>query len=209
MQPADMELLIIRHGQTPGNSQRRYVGAIDQPLTELGREQARAAGVFPNIERVYVSTLRRTHETASILFPNASQVVVDGVQEMDFGVFAGRSADEMQDDDEYRAWVDSYCTAPCPGGESRDGFTDRVCASLERLLREAHARRERRVILVAHGGTMMAAFDRFGDGSRSYYEWHVGNCEGYLADVRFGGDGSRRSLSLVPKASGAIADFLN
>ena len=208
MKTCDMELVMIRHGQTPGNAERRYVGAVDEPLSELGREQAFAAGAFPGINRVYVSTLARTRETAAIMFPNAVQVVVDGVQEMDFGVFAGRTAAEMEDDEQYRKWVDSYCMLQCPGGEARDGFTRRVCSSLASMLHEAHSRGEARVVLVAHGGTMMAALDTFGDGSRSYYDWHVGNCEGYLIAVDLHDTTKSEGISLTPVASGAVADFL-
>lgn len=200
-----MELIIIRHGQTPGNAARRYVGALDQPLSELGREQARSAGEFGEVERVYVSTLSRTHETASLMFPAAEQVIVEDIQEMDFGAFAGRTADEMEDDADYRTWVESFCTLPCPGGEARADFEERVCAALERLLRDADERGEQRIILVAHGGTMMASLDRFGDGSRAYYEWLVGNCEGYLIDVDLSSDAVR----FTPKASGAVRDFLS
>lgn len=180
-----VELVLIRHGQTPGNERREYVGVLDQPLSEMGRAQALAAGVDESVRRVYVSKLSRTHETAAIMFPAAERVVVDGIHEMDFGAFAGRSADEMVDDAAYRAWVDGGCEGRCPGGESRGAFTDRVCAALERLLREAAARGERRVVMVAHGGTIMAALSRFADDPRSYYEWLVGNCEGYsiLANV--------------------------
>ena len=183
-----MELIVVRHGQTPGNAQKRYVGALDQPLSDKGRQEAREAGVFDNVELVYVSFMQRAKQTAAIMFPNARQVEVRGVEEMDFGVFAGRSADEMVDDPEYRAWVDSYCLAQCPGGEARDQFTKRVCDALERLLREADARGEQRVILVAHGGTMMASLGTFGDGSREYYEWLVGNCESYRIDVDLSGE---------------------
>ena len=178
-----MELVLIRHGQTPGNAARQYVGALDQPLSEKGREEAREAGPFPNIPLVYVSKMRRAQETASIMFPNAKQVVVPGVEEMNFGAFGGRSADEMENDPDYQAWVESWCTLPCPGGESLEEFTDRVAASLDAFLREAQERGESRVILVAHGGTMMASMSRFGDGSKDYYEWLVGNCEGYRLAV--------------------------
>ena len=175
-----MELILIRHGQTPGNGERRYVGAIDQPLSEAGRAQAHAAGAHDDVRRVYVSTLQRTHETAAIMFPNAEQVVVEDIQEMDFGAFAGRTPDEMVDDPAYRAWVDSECKAPCPGGESQDRFTDRVCAALEKLFREAQDRGEEQLVMVAHGGMMMAFLDRYGnDPSKKYWEWLVGNCEGY------------------------------
>lgn len=174
-----MELILIRHGQTPGNAQHRYVGALDQPLTAEGRRQAEAAGCWPDVARVYVSVLRRTHETARILFPQAEQVVVPDIQEMDFGDFADRSYEDMAGDAAYQAWVDSYCTTQCPGGESRAQFQDRVCAALAQLVCAAQARGEERIIIVAHGGTMMAALDRFIDDPRDYYDWLLGNCEAY------------------------------
>jgi len=186
--PSSIELVIIRHGQTPGNGARQYVGALDQPLSDEGRRQAHEAPSHPEVARVYVSPLRRTHETAAILFPNAEQVVVDGVQEMDFGDFAGRSADDMEHDEAYRAWVDGNCEGRCPNGESRDEFSDRVCDAMERFLREAATRGERRVYLVAHGGTMMASLWRFSAEQRDYYAWHVPNCSGYRIRVDLTGE---------------------
>ena len=187
---ARVELILIRHGLTPGNEQKRYVGALDQPLSDAGRAQARAAGVHGAVRRVYVSPLRRTHETAAIMFPQAEQVVVEGVQDMDFGAFAGRSADEMSDDAAYRAWVEGECTGRCPGGESQAELTDRVCAALDALLRQAAARGERQLVMVAHGGTMMAFLDRHAhDADRKYWDWLVGNCEGYRLGVECGEDG--------------------
>ena len=178
--PSQMKLVILRHGQTPGNAERRYVGSKDdQPLSAQGREQARAAACFPEVELVYVSRLRRTHETAAIMFPNARQIVVPGIEEMDFGDFTGRSADEMADDADYRAWVEGWCEGPCPNGESKAQFNERICAAMLAFLRGAAARGERHLHLVAHGGTLMAFLDRYGDGSRQYYEWNTGNCHGY------------------------------
>ena len=94
----ELEFVIIRHGVTPGNELKRYVGVLDQPLSDAGRAQARArapyiASVLPGVSRVYVSVLQRTHETAAILFPDAEQIVVEGIQEMNFGVFAGTVID--------------------------------------------------------------------------------------------------------------------
>ena len=188
--PAMMELVVIRHGQTPGNAARCYVGcADDQPLSQVGREQARASGDYPDVKRVYVSALRRTHETATIMFPNAEQVVVEGIQEMDFGIFTGRSADEMEDDADYRAWVESWCEDPCPGGESKAQFNERVCNAMDAFLRAAAARGETSVHLVAHGGTMMAFLGRYAHGDRQYYEWNAPNCHGYRMRIRLDADG--------------------
>jgi broad specificity phosphatase PhoE len=82
----------------------------------------------------------------------------------------------MEDDAAYRAWIDSNCEAPCPGGEARDSFATRTCRAMEGLVRAAWSRGERLVVVVAHGGTIMAVLDGF-------YDKHVGNCEGYAAAV--------------------------
>ena len=187
---AHLELVLIRHGKTPGNEAKKYVGVIDQPLSDAGREQALEAGAHDEVGRVYVSRLRRTHETAALMFPHAEQVVVEGIEEMDFGDFAGRSPDEMADDPAYRAWVDGMCEGACPHGESQGSFTDRVCDALEQLLRDAAARGEERIVMVAHGGTMMAFLSRYGnDPSKQYWEWLVGNCEGYRLGIDVSADG--------------------
>ena len=186
----ELELVIIRHGQTPGNALKRYVGCRDdQSLSELGRQSAHEAAReyeplgFDQVERVYVTRLRRTCETAAILFPNAEQLVVDGIEEMDFGDFTGRSADEMVDDVAYRAWVDGWCEGTCPGGENRAQFAERVCAGMKAFLDEAWERGEREVFLVAHGGTLMSFLSRYSDDDRTFYEWLVGNCQGYRMNV--------------------------
>ena len=181
----------MRHGATSGNERRQYVGWLDHPLSSAGREQARAVGVCPQVERVYVTPLCRTHETADICFPNAEQIQIEGLQEMDFGEFSGRTADEMVDDAAYRAWVDGMCLDSCPGGESRDQATERICRTLTALLHHCEAAGEQRVILVAHGGTIMSAFSEFSvdHPERDYYEWLPGNCGGYRAEAFFAPDG--------------------
>lgn len=203
-----VELVIMRHGATKGNEERRYVGALDHPLSPLGCSQAVAAGVHPEVERVYVTTLIRSQQTAAICFPCAEQIVVDGLQEMDFGTFAGRTADEMVDDADYRAWVEGYCEGQCPEGESRAQASNRICRALGKLVLHAQKAGERRVILVAHGGTLMAAFDRhsidFPD--RDYFSWNTGNCQGYVAraSVTKGG-----TFTLDECTHFANLDFLN
>lgn len=193
---ADLELVLMRHGRIPANEAHRYAGILDEPLSPAGEEDARAAGVHPEVARVYTSPRLRARQTARICFPRAEQVVVEGLAEMDFGDFEGRSADDMYGHDAaYTAWADGGCVAPCPNGESRDGFTRRCADALSEVLRGARARGEGRVIVVAHGGTVMAAMSSFvaADAARkddpyAYYGWHVGNCGGYRVRVSFKDD---------------------
>ncbi len=170
------EILLLRHGRTEGNEQHRYNGRTDEPLSPAGREALRLKR-YPAADLVYVTALRRTRETAAILFPGARQITVPGLREMDFGVFEGRSYIDMADDPAYRAWVDSGCLGQIPDGECRDAFLRRVGASFRALLRTD---KRERLTIVAHGGTLMAVCTLFVDPSRDYFDWQPRNGGGYL-----------------------------
>lgn len=178
-----MEVILIRHGQTAGNALRRYLGRTDVPLSEEGTALVKAAGSDPGVGTVYVTPLRRTRQTAALLFPNARQITVDGLREMEFGDFENRSAADMADDPAYRAWVDSDCLAPCPNGESRSEFCARVCAAFEAIVKDAAARGEETVVFVVHNGTVMATLEHFARPRQEYYAFAVKNCKGYRCQV--------------------------
>jgi alpha-ribazole phosphatase len=180
----EVELVIMRHGTTTANEQRAYAGKIDVPLTEQGEREALAAGVCEQVKTVYVSSLSRAKRTAELCFPHAWQIEVDDLKEMDFGAFEGRSARDMEDDEEYRAWVDGFCEGRCPGGEQRSEFTERVARAVDHVVRDAMRNGLCRVVIVGHGGTIMAAMHAFTNSDRSYFEWRAGNCEGYRVRAR-------------------------
>lgn len=162
-----MTVELIRHGETLLQREHRYQGRTDGPLSPEGRAALRQSGA--EVPLVYVSPLLRARQTAAILFPGAEQRVVAGFAEMDFGVFEGRTSGEMEHDPDYRAWVGSGCADRCPGGESKTVFCDRVCGAFSALM--AAAPRTDPLVIVAHGGTMMAVLERFGRPARDYYAW--------------------------------------
>lgn len=176
-----MLIVLLRHGETAYNEQHRYQGVSDVPLSERGRAKLRADDNAP--DEVIVTPLRRTKQTAAILFPNAKQIVCDDLREMDFGDFEGRTYDEMKDDAAYCAWLDSGCETACPNGESRAAFCERVCHAFEACVDEASARGEALLVIVAHGGTQMAALSRFVLPHRDYYEWNAPNAGGFVLDA--------------------------
>lgn len=183
-----MQVILIRHGQTSGNALRRYIGRTDEPLSQKGISLARAAGVDSELRTVYVTPLRRTRQTAAILFPNARQIVLDGLREMDFGDFEGRSAAEMVNDPAYRAWVEGNCLDVCPNGEGRRDFTRRVCAAFADALNAAEARGEDTAVFVIHGGTIMSVLSELARPAGEYYSYACANCAGYRCAVRREGD---------------------
>ena len=148
-----IDIFFIRHGATEGNLRRRYIGRTDEPLCEAGIAQVKALqkrGL--SVDRLFVSPMLRTRQTADILFPKMHYTVVDGLIETDFGRFEGKSADELSGDLAYQAWVDAMCLTPIPGGESVADFKIRCCEAFAETIRTVPD--GSRVGFVVHGGVI-------------------------------------------------------
>ena len=188
-QDAPRFLSIYRHAPTRMNRAHRYQGMQDEPLDWEGEQVAYAIEPSRTTRVVYVSPLSRSRQTARILFPSAQQVVVDGLAEMDFGDFDGFTYRELSDDPRYQEWVDSGCTSQCPNGESRAQFVGRIAAGIRTVLCDARERGVSEAVVVAHGGTAMAAYSTFTQSDRDYFDWHMDVCGGLRARiVRFDGE---------------------
>lgn len=190
-----MTVELIRHGETALQREHRYQGRLDVPLSPEGKRALQPATVCP--KRVYVSSLLRAKETVALLFPGAKQVVVPGLEEMDFGRFEGKNYRELSDDPAYQCWVDGLCLGPCPGGESKEGFCRRVCDAFVSLLESARQRAEDSVTIVAHGGTQMAVMEAFALPRRDYFDWHLDSGQGYRTEVTWGEAGPVLTLKTV------------
>jgi probable phosphoglycerate mutase len=157
-----MRLLLLRHGQTHGNT----AGALDTAvpglhLTDLGHRQAEAAAralAGRGIEQIYVSTLTRTHQTAA---PLASVLgleprELDGLREIAAGDF------EMAEDDDailgyigtVADWIEGRFDTRMPGGESGHEFLARYDAAVAEIHRAVTEAGHRRALLVSHGAAM-------------------------------------------------------
>jgi len=179
-----MKIYFLRHAETPGNLERRYIGCrTDQPLSAEGEKHAASLTGLPPLRRVYVSPMKRAVQTAALCFPGAELIPVSGLREMDFGEFEGRNAEEMKDDPVYSAWVASGCEGPCPGGEDMKGYQDRAGAAFFEAVAAEEARGGETTAVVAHGGTIMAVMSRCGVPERRYFDWRVSNCGGYLVET--------------------------
>ncbi len=173
-----MRIWLIRHGLTRLGEEKRYQGATDTGLSDKGCAALRRADFTP--AHVHVSPARRARETAELLFPGVRQIPVSGLREMNFGAFEGRGWWEMEQDADYRAWVDGGCEGRCPGGEDRAEFTARVTNAFREIVETEKNSEE--LVLVAHGGTQMALLERFGVPERAYYRWQRPCGCGWLLD---------------------------
>ena len=173
-----MNVYLLRHGRTAWTEQHRYQGRRDIPLSPEGEAELRRADFAPAV--VWVSPLSRARRTAELLFPGAEQQVEPDLVEMDFGAFEGRSYKDMEDDRAYRAWVDGGCWGRCPGGEDRPGFCLRARTAVERLVDRALGEGREELVIVAHGGVLMAAMEGLALPEKDYFDWQTAPGTGYL-----------------------------
>ena len=141
-------ILLVRHGETDWNLQRRVQGHSDTPLNDNGRAQALAlADTLDDVEldAVYASDLARAFETARIVAERRGLPVtsVPGLRERNFGTWEGLTDTEIFE--RYPAakngsWGDA---------ETQDEMRERVLAALHEI---AAVHPGGRVLVVTHGG---------------------------------------------------------
>jgi len=151
-------LLLVRHGRSEMNAQRRVQGWLDSPLDEVGRAQARAVANRLRREQpmiLYTSPLRRARETAEIIAQTLDLPIVtdDRLKERDVGAIAGLTNAEIEQ--RFPEWVERWRKmpdwVPPPGAEQPEAFWERVVSVFEEIL----ARHSRGAVgVVAHGGVL-------------------------------------------------------
>jgi broad specificity phosphatase PhoE len=150
-------LVLVRHGETVGNSAFRLYGRTDVELSEVGRRQMRRVADAlrgETFDAVVVSPLRRSREAASIIAggDRPAAIVVHGFTEIDFGRWEGLTADEVaqRDPDGHAAWRSGAATFRFPEGESRGEFHGRVAAAVPEVFGAASGG----VLAVLHKGVI-------------------------------------------------------
>ncbi|MCI8512831.1 MAG: histidine phosphatase family protein [Lachnospiraceae bacterium] len=207
-----MRILLLRHGETAGNLEQRYVGRrTDEPLTNEARRALLAAAkewqsaftrLAGNGFKVYISPMARCRETAEILFPDCCLTAVNGLAECDFGRFEYKNYQELSGDAEYQRFLDSGGVAGFPGGETVAAFKKRCADTFFSILREETVKKQTRpdavLAFVIHGGTIMTVMERFAVPRRDYFCWQVENGGGYTAEAASFGPGGRGAALLRP-----------
>jgi broad specificity phosphatase PhoE len=152
---ASKRLVLVRHGETEGESSIRYHGATDVALNALGIEQMRRVGSALAGERfdaVYTSKLRRTVDAAAIVAPSMRVQAIEGFNEINFGKWEGLTADEIRalDPIVYDEWHVRRDDFVYPAGDSVTEFRARIVATFEQLLPSMPVR----ALIVAHKGVI-------------------------------------------------------
>lgn len=177
-----MKMILIRHGKTYGNLLKRYIGTTDEPLCEEGIQELLDKKNEYNIkpDYLFVSPLIRCRQTADILFPGFSQIVIPDLRECNFGDFENQNYKELSGNEDYQKWIDSNGTLPFPNGESQISFKNRCISAYETLMKEYQFQDSDTVVFVVHGGTIMSIMEYLNeDPTRSYYDFQIKNGESF------------------------------
>jgi probable phosphoglycerate mutase len=152
MLPPD-RLILVRHGESTWNAEERLQGQLDPPLSDRGREQARAlAGMVDGLptEQIVCSDLGRARETAELMGIQPRRFD-ERWREIDVGAWGGRTAAEIdKQGSELTNWRGGPRTAP--DGEPWDAFAARVAGALDELVAAGGS-----WLVVSHGGCIRVA----------------------------------------------------
>ena len=133
---AGVELWLVRHGETAWSANGRHTSRTDLPLTERGRERAVELGKYlagTTFAAVLRSPMLRAKETCEIAGLGGQAVVDDGLREWDYGVYEGRTTQEIQA--EIPGW--SVWNDPIVSGETVEQVGARADAVIARALSAA------------------------------------------------------------------------
>lgn len=148
-------LVLVRHGETQGNSGVRFHGSSDVPLSDAGRAQMGEVAALLRREPfdlVVASPLRRSWEAAQIVGGGAPVRLEADFREVDFGRWEGLTREEIEASDPilYRDWQGRAPGFEYPGGERREDFAARVKRGLAALQHSG----ARNALLVIHKGVI-------------------------------------------------------
>lgn len=188
-----LELILIRHGATAGNAERRYTGqTLNQPLSERGKKELsdrKARGLYPRADALYASPLGRCMETARLLYPMLVPVSLPSLAELDFGSFEGKTYEQLKDNPAYRKWIDTAGKTAPPGGESGAEFSQRLLGAMRQIADDAVNRNLRCAAVVTHGGCIMTLLSTLHPlaesraGGMDMYDFQAPNGGGYRMEM--------------------------
>jgi ribonuclease H / adenosylcobalamin/alpha-ribazole phosphatase len=155
------KFIMVRHGESEGNRERRFTISSEVGLTELGMRQAhevsrRMARKFKP-RSVVSSPFRRARQTSEIIARELGLEIetVHDLHERDLGCLKGHSYDDLRalvlrdpSYDPSRGW-----SWKPDGGESYEDVRVRVMAAVEQLL---HRYPNDEIVIVSHGGVMLS-----------------------------------------------------
>ncbi len=179
-----MKIIFIRHLRTPGNEKRQYIGRTDESLSDRALEGFLSSkNRYPAVKSVIASPMKRCIETARLIYPEAEIRTEPLLRECDFGLFEGKTYEELKDHPAYIEWLESGGMAAFPEGEPQELFRNRCAEGVQKWIEILLEEKAESAAFVVHGGTIMASLYRLAEEPHDFYHWQVENGGGYEALV--------------------------
>ena len=154
----ETEIIIIRHGETEWNSQRRMQGHSNSELSAVGRAQIQALGeMMKNVsfDHIYSSDSLRARQTAEAITQYSGHTLQfdQRIREKNLGVFEGLTSAEAKErhPEVYRLFKTEGANYVIDEGESTQQLLERSLEFIEEI-RLRHP--QERVVMVTHGGVV-------------------------------------------------------
>ena len=150
-----IRIILVRHGETVQNARHIIQGHLPGILSKKGREQAKKVAEYlkkEKLDRIYVSDLKRTRDTAKAIIkfhPRVPVIYDPRLREQNYGIYQGKASGTM--DEAVRKRRIPYHLYTPRGGESIVDVQNRVIQFLHDILSEKGLKT---VLLVTHGGPM-------------------------------------------------------
>ncbi len=177
---------ILRHGITRGNTEARYIGHTDEPLSPEGETQIREMlreYEYPQTQAVFSSPLKRCVQTAKLIYPALTPIEMEGLIEYNFGEFEGKTAAELEKHPVFPDWLAGKKGVAPPFGESNEAFAKRIAEAFVKIVDSLLLTGTRSCAIVTHGGVMNALLSFFGLPEAPMHEWATAGGCGYTLRI--------------------------
>ncbi len=157
-------IILIRHGETLWNKERREMGQLDSPLSEMGHKQAAAIAhrlMQNRFSALYSSDLGRAMQTATYIAQICQKEIIaeTDLRERNMGIFQGYTRQEMQEKfpKEWQAYQsENKFDYVIPQGESQRQRLNRSIRIMNTLA-ERHPAET--IVAISHGGILRGFFE--------------------------------------------------
>ncbi len=176
----------IRHGEIAETHSGAYIGITDVSLSEKGRAELAELDKnyrYPYAPVLFSSPLKRCLETCEIIYPDSTPITVDELSEINFGIWEGKTAEELKNDELFNKWLSGDTSVKPPQGESSADFTRRVCLMFQKIVDGLVSTGHTEAVIVTHGGVIMTLMAVYGLPQAKPFEWACDSGCGYSIRV--------------------------
>lgn len=162
-------IYLVRHGETDLNAEKKFYGSLDVSINQTGIAQAQQLkqNLAPiAFEKIYVSGLKRTKETATIINGSEGAPIIESaaLNEKCFGLWEGLDANQIEArfPQEWQAWLDHPFEVNPPEAEAFSQFKNRVLQAFKQIISDKEMSlirgNEQPLLIVGHLGVLRVMY---------------------------------------------------